>query len=201
MITATILTKNNEKTLKKTLDSLQDFSEVIVLDCGSTDSTLTIASSYPNVTIHHSSFIGFGPMHNVASNLATHDWILSIDSDEVLSHPLREEICNLQLNPEKIYQLTRVNFFNGKEMKNCSGWNPDHVLRLYNRRETAFSSDLVHEKVLIKELQTQRLTSPLFHTPYLEIGDFLHKMQHYSELFAEQVAKKGKNLPLPRPFS
>lgn len=191
MITVTILTKNCAKTLKKTLDSLATFSEVLILDSGSSDQTLEIAQTVPNVTIHKKSFSGFGQMHNLASSLAKHDWILSIDSDEVLSPELIEEIHQLHLDENCVYSLSRENYLNGKQIKWGGGWYPDRVIRLYHRKKTAFSTDLVHEKVLKKELKEITLTSPLLHTPYLEIQDFLAKMQHYTFLFAEQ--KKSQN--------
>ncbi len=186
MITATVLTKNSQKTLKETLESLSSFPEIIVLDSGSSDETLTIAKTFPNVTIHTSPFLGFGPMHNYASKLATHDWILSIDSDEILSEELTKEILSLQLDPETLYQVKRHNYFNGRHIKWCGGWHPDFIVRLYNRKQTTFSPDLVHEKINPKKLNIATLSAPLLHTPYHEIGDFLDKMQHYTTLFAEQ---------------
>ncbi|NGX60161.1 MAG: SPBc2 prophage-derived glycosyltransferase SunS [Chlamydiae bacterium] len=195
MITATILTKNSQKTLKKTLDSLGNFSEVIVLDSGSSDETLTIAKKYANVKVHLSPFLGFGPMHNYATKLANHDWILSIDSDEILSKELSKEILSLELDPEKIYSVQRHNFFNGKRIKWCGGWHPDWVTRLYHRSKTGFSEDLVHEKVKPSDLILTPLKHPLSHTPYAEIGDFLDKMQCYSELFAEQNAGEIATVP------
>ncbi len=186
MITVTILTKNSEKTIKETLDSLKNFSEVIVLDSGSTDETLKIAQAYPNVTTHTSPFLGFGPMHNYATKLASNDWVLSVDSDEILSEELIKEIHNLSLDKETVYAIQRHNYFNGKWVKYCGGWHPDIVLRLYNRKTTQFSGDLVHEKVQTKDLIVEKLAHPIKHTPYQEIGDFLYKMQQYSALFAEQ---------------
>ncbi|NGX37090.1 MAG: hypothetical protein K1000chlam2_00240 [Chlamydiae bacterium] len=190
MITATILTKNSEKTLKATLDSLTRFPEVIVLDSGSTDDTLKIATQYPNVTIHTSPFLGFGPMHNYATKLSSHDWILSIDSDEILTPELIDEILSLTLDPENLYKIDRHNFYNGKRIKWCGGWHPDFVSRLYHRKKTRFSEDLVHEKVVEKGLKVISLKKPLHHTPYQEIGDFLDKMQLYTRLFAEQRANE-----------
>ncbi|MDN3506408.1 MAG: glycosyltransferase family 2 protein [Simkaniaceae bacterium] len=186
MITATVLTKNAEKTIKKTLDSLKSFAEVIVLDSGSTDDTLTIAKTYPNVQVHTSPFLGFGPMHNYGAKLAHYDWILSIDADEELTDELTSEIQSTQLDPEKIYRIQRHNYFNGKHIKWCGGWHPDFVTRLYHRKKTSFSEDLVHEKVEVNDLQIETFKNPLKHTPYLEMSDFLNKMQHYSTLFAEQ---------------
>jgi len=194
MITVIVLTQNNQKTIAKTLDSLKNFSEVLVLDSGSTDDTLKIVKNYPNVTIHTSPFLGFGPMRNYAAKLASHDWILSIDSDEVLTKDLEEEILLLKLDPECIYSIQRHNFFNGKRIKWCGGWHPDVVLRLYNRKKTQYSANLVHEKIVEKDYKITPLKAPLLHTPYLEIGDFLHKMQHYTALFATQHAEKKSSI-------
>lgn len=194
MITATVLTKNSQKTLQKTLDSLKTLPEVIILDSGSTDQTLTIAARYPNVTIHNSPFLGFGPMHNYAVKLASNDWILSIDSDEVLSHELVQELSNLSPNPKTVYRLQRHNYFNGKLIKWCGGWHPDFVIRLFNRKTTKFTNDLVHERVEDEGLLVETLESPILHTPYLEISDFIDKMQHYSELFSDQHKGKTSNL-------
>lgn len=197
MITVTILTKNSEKSLGATLDSLKDFIEVLVYDSGSTDQTIAIASSYPNVTCIQGTFDGFGTTHNRASSLASQDWILSIDSDEVLSSELVAEILSLPLDSSTVYKLFRHNFFNGKRIRGCSGWCPDPVLRLYNRTKTSFSEDAVHEKVIVPHgMQVVPLSSPLLHTPYRSLNDFLNKMQHYSTLFAQQnCGKKKSSIP------
>jgi glycosyltransferase involved in cell wall biosynthesis len=190
MISVTILTKNCQDTLAQTLASVQKFSEVIIYDSGSTDKTLEIARKFPNVKVVQGNFTGFGPTHNAASASASHDWILSIDSDEVLSQELAAEILQLKLDPFCIYELDRRNYFNGKWIRYCGGWSPDPVVRLYHRLATQFSDDAVHEKVIQKNLKVIPLSPPLFHTPYRSMGDFLAKMQIYSTLFAEQ--HKGK---------
>lgn len=187
MISVCILTKNAAKTLKKTLDSTQLFDEVILFDNGSTDETLEMAKSYPNVkTISHP-FIGFGPMRNKAAQFAKNDWILALDSDEVLSPALVREIQALQLNEKWAYQIPRHNYYNGKQMKAC-GWGSEILARLYQRKVHQYSEDQVHEKLLSKN--HKKLSSPLIHTPYRTTEEFLAKMQHYSTLFAKQ--NKGK---------
>jgi glycosyltransferase involved in cell wall biosynthesis len=190
MITATILTKNCQNTLAQTLHSLQRFPEVLIYDSGSRDATLKIASEFLNVKVIQGVFTGFGPTHNTASSHASHDWILSIDSDEVLSDELAQEIFSLRLDPTHVYQLERKNYFNGKWIRWCGGWHPDPVVRLYHRGSTRFSSDAVHEKVVVGNLRLIPLASPLLHTPYRNMEDFLSKMQIYSTLFAQQ--NKGK---------
>lgn len=192
MISVTILTKNCQETLEETLKSLQDFEEVLLYDTGSTDSTLEIAAKFSNVKIVTGPFIGFGPTHNAATSLAMYDWILSIDSDETVSPELCRELAAISLDPKCVYAIQRYNYFNGKHIKWCAGWHPDWVRRLYHRKATAFSEAAVHEKILLKELREIKLRSPLHHTPYRTIDDFLAKMQTYSTLFAEQNRSKKR---------
>jgi glycosyltransferase involved in cell wall biosynthesis len=190
MISVTVLTKNCERTLEKTLQSVRSFPEVLVVDTGSTDRTLEIARQFPHVTIHTVPFSGFGPTHNLASSLAQNDWILSLDSDEVLSDELIQEIQKTSLDPACVYAIQRHNYFNGKQIKGCGGWHPDRVVRLYHRKATKFTSDEVHEKIIADGLKTISFVHPAHHTPYLEMADFLAKMQTYTTLFAKQ--HKGK---------
>jgi glycosyltransferase involved in cell wall biosynthesis len=192
MITVTILTKNSSRYIAKVLQSLQRFDEVLILDTGSTDNTLEIVKTFPNVVLHTSPFIGFGPSHNLASSLAKHDWILSLDSDEIASSEFVEEVLALSLNPMTVYTLSRHNYYRGKFIKGC-GWYPDRVVRLYNRTKTQFSEALVHEAVISTGMKTQNLLGPIFHYPYNTIDDFLNKMQQYSTLFAKQYQGKKKS--------
>lgn len=189
MISVTILVKNGQRHIYEVLAALSRFDEVIVLDTGSTDNTMEIAQGFANVRLHQSPFIGFGPSHNLASSLASHDWILSIDADEIASNELVDEIFALSLQEKSIYTLSRHNFFRGKFIKGC-GWYPDCPVRLYNRKHTAFSNAQVHEAVIATGMTKLALKHPLYHYPYNSISDFLAKMQSYSTLFAEQYQGK-----------
>jgi len=195
MLSVTVLVKNAEATLAETLRSLESFPEVVLLDTGSTDQTLQIAAQFVNVKIFHAPFQGFGPTHNLVSSLATHDFILSLDSDEVLSDSLIEEIHALSLDPHCVYRIGRDNYFQGRWMKGCSGWYPDRIIRLYNRKTTSFTDAAVHEKIIVGSLQVVDLIHPMRHTPYRSIAEFLSKMQMYTTLFAEQnVGKKRSSV-------
>ncbi|MES2198753.1 MAG: glycosyltransferase family 2 protein [Chlamydiota bacterium] len=189
-ISVTVLVKNSEETLEATLNSVRAFPEVVLLDTGSTDATLQIAEKFSNVKVFHAPFQGFGPTHNLLSSLATYDFILSLDSDEVLSFELVEEIGELSLDPNCIYSITRDNYYLGKHIKGCSGWYPDFVTRLYNRKSTSFDDAAVHEKIIQGPLKKIHLKHSMSHTPYRKVADFLHKMQTYTTLFAEQ--NKGR---------
>ncbi len=192
MISVCMLTKNAEASLAPTLESLIGFSEVVILDNGSSDKTLEIAKKYPNVRIEHSPFIGFGPLRNLASKYALNDWILAIDSDEILSPPLLGELSTLKLDSQCVYSIPRHNYYNGKRIRGC-GWDPERVVRLYHRKTARYADSQVHESLESDDLKIISLKSPLLHTPYRSTSDFLSKMQHYSTLFANQSQGNKKS--------
>lgn len=194
MISVTILVKNSQRYIKEVLSALQSFDEVVVYDTGSTDETLLIAEKFPNVTIYREKFIGFGPTHNLASDVAKNDWILSIDSDEVVTSEMVNEIDHTQLSENCVYSFPRNNYFNGKFIKWC-GWYPDRQVRLYHRKHTRFSDAQVHEGVMTNNLQRISLNAPIKHYSYASISEFLEKMQLYSDLFAKQNVGKKSSSP------
>lgn len=188
-ISVTILTKNSQKYIKEVLSALQSFDEVLICDTGSKDQTMEHARQFSNVTVFERPFTGFGPTHNVASSLAKSDWILSVDSDEIVTPDLAEEILALSLKRGCVYSFPRHNEYRGKWIRWC-GWHPDRQIRLYNRLDTHFSDAQVHEAVEVGNLKHIHLQSPLRHYSYANVSDFLEKMQTYSTLFALQ--NKGK---------
>lgn len=195
-ISATVLTKNSASRLGEVLAALAWCDEVVVLDTGSTDETVAIARRYPNVSLHHleGPFPGFGRARRRAVELARFDWILSIDSDEIVSPELAAEIGALQLDPRVVYTLPFDNYFNGRRITRC-GWSPDRHERLFNRRSTSFCESAVHERVRTADLSLRALRHPVRHYSYDSVDDFLRKMTHYSRLFAEQNAGRRKAGP------
>lgn len=184
-ISVTLLTKNSQLYLKEVLSALQNFDEVLVCDTGSSDQTIAIAEQFSNVLIHRLDFNGFGPTHNHASSLAKNDWVLSIDSDEIMTEELVQEINQLKLARGCVYSFPRRNEYCGKWIKGC-GWHPDRQIRLYHRMDTHFTNDQVHECIISGHLEHIHLKSPLRHYSYGSVDDFLRKMQSYSTLFAAQ---------------
>lgn len=194
MISVTILTKNSQKYLTEVLTSTLPFDEVVLYDNGSTDKTMEIAKQFPNVTIHQGPFSGFGPTHNQASSVAKNDWILSIDSDEVVNPEMAQEILALNLQDNSVYSFPRDNYFNGKWIKWC-GWYPDRQVRLYNRKKTRFTDAQVHEAIITDGMNHIKLNVSMRHYSYASIADFLTKMQSYSDLFAAQYQGKKTSSP------
>ena len=195
MISVTILTKNSQEHIREILEALRQFDEVVVYDTGSTDATMQIAQTFDNATLYQKPFIGFGPTHNLASESAKHDWILSIDSDEVPTPEMLREIADASLDPSCVYAIPRHNFFNGRWIRWC-GWHPESVVRLYHRKRTRFSDDQVHEGVITRGMTVIPFKGALKHYSYDSIAQFLEKMQLYSELFARQYAGKKRSGPM-----
>ena len=192
-ISVCIIVKNAQETLKECLESVRDFDEIILLDNGSVDKTLQIArefnETYKNLRVEQSTFIGFGALKNLCVSYAKNEWILSLDSDEVLeSHALRE-INALHLEPNHIYALPRKNLYNGEWIKAC-GWYPDFVWRIFNKNFTRFNDNRVHESVMIPpNAKKIRLKGAIRHYACSGIPQLLDKLQRYTSLYAEQNAQ------------
>lgn len=192
-ISVTILVKNAQSTLKECLESVKDFDEIILLDNGSTDKTLQIAqefnATYKNLRIEQSAFIGFGALKNLAVSYAKNEWILSLDSDEVLESSALHEINALNLEPNHIYALPHKNLYNGEWIKAC-GWYPDFVWRIFNKNFTRFNDNAVHESIIIPpNAQKIHLKGAIKHYACSGIPQLLDKLQRYTSLYAEQNAQ------------
>lgn len=177
-ISVVIMTDGN--ILPETLASLIRFDEVIIVYTGVEPYT----SPLPNAHVFIRSFSGdLTRLFGVEK--ASHNWILSIDSDEVLTPELIREINAAKLNEKTIYSIPFKNYFNGRFIRGC-GWYPDRHIRLFNRKKTNFQPVRVHSSVEKKDLNVKNLQGHILHYSYRSIRDFLHKMQLYSDLFAEE---------------
>jgi glycosyltransferase involved in cell wall biosynthesis len=186
-ISAIILTKNSAARIADVLHALAWCDEVVVLDTGSTDATLSIAATFANVSLHQltASFPGFGKARQQAVRLARYDWILAVDSDEIVSRELAEEITTRTLDPGVVYVIPFANYYAGRHITTC-GWSPDCHERLFHRGRTNFCGSEVHERIQTRGLRTERLRGLMHHYSYAGTSDFVRKMGHYAQLFATQ---------------
>ncbi|OIP46864.1 MAG: glycosyltransferase family 2 protein [Deltaproteobacteria bacterium CG_4_10_14_3_um_filter_60_8] len=200
-ISVILLTLNSSATLRPCLDSLRAFAEVVALDNGSTDDTLAILAAYDNVKVYQHPFIGFGALRNLAIGHATYDWILGVDSDEMVSSELCQEIASLALDPQVVYAVPRLNHYQNQPLRGW-GWRPDRVIRLFCRRTTGYQDEQVHESVAIpRGVTIGQLKAYLLHYPFNNPGDIIDKMQRYSSLFAAQHRHTGKSATPAKAFS
>src|SRR6185369_15137867 len=96
----------------KSLIGLTD--DIVVYDNGSTDGTIETIRSFP-VQLHTGAWEGFGKTKRMATALAKHDWVLSLDADEAIDSELKESLLKLDLKePKTVYELKFRNYFGKK---------------------------------------------------------------------------------------
>lgn len=191
-LSVVIISKNEEKNIRRCLESVVFADEIILIDSQSEDSTITIAEEF-GAKIYSPEWKGYGPAKQEGVRRTTYDWILSIDADEVVSTSLKEEIVSV-LNSDNIlsgYYLPRCTNFLGKWIRH-SGWYPDYILRLFNKSQGNFNDAVVHEKVILKG-STGQLKNDLLHYSYPTLEDYFDKFNIYTTIGAEELHKRGKD--------
>jgi len=193
-ISAVILASNSEKTIKKTLDSLKEFDDVVVYLNNSYDNTKEIAKSFTNVNLIEGEFKGFGWSKNRACEFAKYDWIIIVDSDEILDKELLNELKNKKLDNKTIYLLNFKAFYKDIQVKHC-GWNNQKIKRVFNKTVTRYNQNDVHEDIITNGLKIEELKGNVEHYSYHSIEEFVSKANHYSTLFAQNNAGKRSSSP------
>jgi len=194
-ISVVIIVKNGEKTIKNTLDSLKDFDDVVVYDNGSVDETIKICQNYSNVNLIQGDFIGFGPTKNKAVLYSKYNWIVILDSDEVLDSLLINSLKNSKLDKNVVYKLNFNAYYKQKQIRYC-GWSNQKIIRVFNKTKTSFNDNILHENIMTQGLKISSLKGNVKHYSYLNISDFIQKTDKYSTLFAKQNRGLKKSSPL-----
>lgn len=200
MISAVIITLNEEKYIEQCLKSLTGVAdEIIVVDSFSTDSTEKICTDF-NVKFHQHAFTGFMDQKNYAVSLASNKYIISLDADEALSEELRKSIlaekADLKLDG---YYFSRLNNFCGQWMRH-SAWYPDRQLRLFNREKGKWGPINVHETFNMPPgSNTGRLNGDILHWAHESAAELTGKIRSYSEIAARDYYKAGKKVPFFSP--
>jgi glycosyltransferase involved in cell wall biosynthesis len=188
-----LITRNEEVNLDNCLASLDGIAhQIVVVDTNSSDRTLEIAKKYGATISQPLDWPGFGPQKNRALDLATGEWVLSIDADERLTPALKSEILTAIHHSAHVdcFAIPRLSWYCGRFIRH-SGWSPDYVDRLFKRGTARFSDDLVHER-LIPNSQVAKLENPLLHYSFMNYSQVLQKLDRYSTASAEQAFAKGK---------
>ena len=201
-ITAIIIARDEANRISRCLEALDWVQEVVLfVDSRTTDATAAIAARFDNVVVKPSQWLGYGPTKAAAIENASHEWIFWIDADEVVTAALRKEIENA-FSAEKIgalpdaFDLPRLPWFINNWIHH-SGWYPGRVVRLFRRGYGQFSSDAVHESViLVPNARLLHLQSDLLHYSYETPHQFFEKMVRYGPLGADAAIQRGKKCNL-----
>ncbi|MBN2890744.1 MAG: glycosyltransferase family 2 protein [Bacteroidales bacterium] len=192
-ISAIIISYNEEKNIERCLESIIDVAdEIIVLDSFSTDKTEEICRKH-NVRFEQHIFDGHIEQKNRVMNMASNDYVLSLDADEFLSNELKNSILKAKENLSfDAYSFNRLNFFCGKEIKH-GGWYPDKKIRLWNKNKGKWGGKNPHDKVIFnKDAIRTHLKGDLKHFSFHSIKQHVDQINKFSSIKAENDFKAKK---------
>ncbi|MEO1262644.1 MAG: glycosyltransferase family 2 protein [Bacteroidota bacterium] len=191
-ISAVIITHNVAGTIRPCLVALKKVcTEIIVVDSFSDDGTADICLEEGAKLVSHE-WLGFSGTKNLGNKLAANDWILSIDSDEVLSEELIRALKEVNLAEGCVYALDRITNYCGKWIYH-SGWYPEWKVRLFNRKHALWKGDFVHETLFFPDnFMQKKLKGKLFHYSYSDASDHIKRIEKYAKLSAQERFENGK---------
>ncbi len=188
-----IVAFNEERTLPMVLAAAHDVAdEIILVDSGSVDRTVEIAESF-GAKVVHQDWLGYAAQKNLAVSLASHEWVLSLDADEVLTEGLQEEIKQIlgsqHLDRCAGYLIPRLLYIGDRAVAH-GGFYPDAQLRLFARSKGRFNERAVHERVFV-DGPVGSLQQSMNHYSYSDTGQFAEAMNKYAQLSAQHYLKAG----------
>lgn len=192
MITAVVLTKNEEKNIRRCLESLVWCDEVIVIDDQSSDKTVQIAHEF-KTTVHEHPLRGdFSLQRNYGLEIAKHDWVFFVDADEVVSDRLRDEIIQTIRNtPNSGFMIKRMDVLWGRELKHGETAHIE-LLRLGRKGKGKWVRPIHEVWDIAGSVGT--LDHPLTHYPHPTIGEFLEDINVYTTRNAAYLFEKKKKV-------
>ncbi len=191
-ISVYIMTYNEADKIADAIASVQWADEILVIDSFSEDDTPDIAEAM-GAKVVNVPFKTFGQIRNAAIAACSHAWVFSLDADERCTPAARDEILATIRQPQAdAYFVPRKNWYLGRWVMH-SGWYPDfRQPQLFRKECMRFEeADEVHESYHINGT-TAYLTQDIVQIPFKDIEQMVHKMQRYSTLGAEKLARQGK---------
>lgn len=185
-ISAVIATKNEEKMLAECLESLRWVDEIVVIDTGSTDKTVSIAKKHNARVVEYHSGKTFSDWRNRELKEAKGEWILYMDADERIPKKLQKEIEAIVANEKNKYSwfaIPRSNVIFGKEFRH-GGWWPDYVKRLYKRSSLKKWEGDLHEEPVV-EGEMGKLDNFMLHIKHETIFEMIQKTNQWSVIEAQ----------------
>lgn len=184
---------NEEKNLEECLATVRSFAdEIIVVDGGSCDATVSIAKQFTSHVIETDNPLMFHINKQKALDACSGEWILQLDADERVTTALKNEIQDI-IHSDKSdingYFIPRKNYFWGHFMRK-GGQYPDYVIRLVRRGKARFPSKTVHEQIEV-DGKVGYLTHPMDHISYRTREDYWKKADAYTTLTAMEMKSCG----------
>jgi glycosyltransferase involved in cell wall biosynthesis len=194
-ISAFIVCCNEERQIRRCLESVAWCDEIIIVDSGSNDKTLEICREFTN-KITHQDWQGYVKQKRFALEQCSCDWVLNVDADEEVSTELKEEILAI-LRSDRTgarttvngYYLNRVVFFLERWWRK-GGWHPEYRLRLCRRSATTWGGQDPHEKASVSG-STARCKSELHHYSFTDLTDYMRRMNTLSSNATNTLLNRG----------
>ena len=190
-ISAVLITRNEERNIKKCLESLRWIDEIVVVDGESTDRTCEIAASYGARVINHAFTGDFGLERNIGNENATGDWILALDADEVIPEKTKQEIVKILEGGSEFdaYNVPRLQFFLGKPL--VHGGRYHSIINFFKKGKVKFDGRVHH--LVIVDGKTGQFKYPIEHYPFNSVSEFIQKHDRYSGYEALEMFEKFKD--------
>lgn len=195
-ISVVIITRNEAHIIGRTLQSIATLTDdIVIVDSGSCDETIAICKAF-NANIIQTNWEGFGINKNKGITAAKHDWILSIDADEMPDDALKASILETGFSDELTGYTLRFKTFLGKKEIRFGEWANDAHLRVFNRRKVRWNDAAVHERLLLPPgFITQHLHGNILHYTMKDLAEYATKMNSYALLGAQRYFEQGKKSP------
>jgi len=199
-ISAVIITFNEEENIRAACESVAWADDILVVDSESTDATREIATAC-GARVLVNKWPGFAAQKQFATNLATHDWIFSLDADERVSPELQTSISTLRAKSESEladgYRVARRTFYMGRWIRG-GGWYPDYQLRLFKRSRGNWGDRVIHESVKMDQgARVEILSGDLLHYTVRDAAQHQKMIEtRYAPLGAQQMLRDRKQTSL-----
>jgi glycosyltransferase involved in cell wall biosynthesis len=194
-VSMVVLTQNEELNIARCLASVGWADQVIVVDSGSTDDTVPIARSL-GATVVEQPWLGFSGQREFALRhpAIRHDWVYFVDADEWVSAPLAAEVAEHIQAPGCAAFAQRFRLvFQGTWIRHCGWYRGSWIVRLVDRRCSAFDGTLVGERACV-DGPVRRLRNDIVDDDQKSLAAWLHKHIGYAQL---EVGRRGRAAPLP----
>lgn len=198
-LSAVIITFNEESNIARCIASVRHVvDEIIVLDSYSTDRTADLAREMGAI-VHQEKFRGYIGQKNFAMQLASNDYILSLDADEALGEKLAASILHARKTFEfRAYRMNRCTSYCGKFMRNGL-WYPDKKIRLFDRRVAKWGGLNPHDKIeLANGFSFKHLEGDILHYAFDTVDDLIWRNNRISTIAAVSLYNTGKRSNLFR---
>jgi tetratricopeptide (TPR) repeat protein len=181
-VSACVLTRDSSRTIRQCIDALKPaVDDIVIVDTGSQDDTADIVESL-GLDVHYFEWIDdFSAARNYAQSIAKHDWVITVDSDEILADPgnigVAASLFDARNMALSVIQLNRV----GQEQEAFM------TARMYQRSSGMKWTNPIHET--LETAQGHRHMKLQTHPVYIRL---LH--DGYDDVATNQEGKIRRNL-------